>query len=165
MLSDRKADYAIICRSGDSAYAIFYKSVRVVKIFPTHCFRGAVLALLLIPAGNAMAQQLQPAPWNDPAIVWLAPAQAQTEVQNKLNLLEPQLADLTAGTGQHTDMLRQIVFYKSMLRSFAGGQTVLKAIEFAVIEAASLGGVYEHTFTPEATLRTLYDEALALLSN
>ena len=124
-----------------------------------------LLACLLAAAGSASAQQLEPAPWNDPAIVWLAPAAAQIEVQDKLNMLEPQLAGLTDGTGPHTDMLRQIIFYKSILRSLAGGVPVLPAVESAVIEAASLGGLYEHVFTPEVTLRGLYDEALALLSN
>lgn len=136
-----------------------------MKITLTQSFRNAFVALLLLSSHTVFAQQLQPAPWNDPAIVWLAPAQAKIEVQNKLNLLEPQLAGLTDGTGPHTDMLRQIVFYKSILRSLAGGQSVSQAIESAVIDAATLGGVYEYTFTPEATLRDLYDEALALLSN
>ncbi len=121
--------------------------------------------MLLVAAGSASAQQLEPAPWNDPAIVWLSPAQAQIEVQDKLDLLEPQLAGLTDGTGPHTDMLRQIVFYKSILLSLSGGLPVLQAIESAVTEAASLGGLYEHTFTPETTLRGLYDEALTMLSN
>jgi len=136
-----------------------------VKTFLTHSFRGFLLVCLLTAAHNTFGQQLEPAPWNDPAIVWLAPAQAQTEVQTKLGQLEPQLADLIPGTGQHTDMLRKIIFYKSILRSLVGGLSVLNAIQPAILEAASLGGLYEHAFTPETTLRDLYEEALALLSN
>lgn len=136
-----------------------------MKTFLTHSFRGILLACLLAAAHNTFGQQLEPAPWNDPAIVWLAPAQAQAEVQTKLGQLEPQLADLIPGTGQHTDMLREIIFYKSILRSLVGGLSVLHAIEPAILEAASLGGLYEHAFTPETTLRDLYAEALASLSN
>lgn len=124
-----------------------------------------LLALLLAAASGADAQQLEPAPWNNPAIVWLPPAQAQIEVQGKLNQLEPQLAGLTPGTVPHTDLLRQIIFYKSILRSLVAGQPVLQAIESAIPEAASLGGLYEYAFTPDTTLRGLCDEALMLLSN
>ena len=136
-----------------------------MKILLTLCFRGILSAFLLVVSNNAFSQQLEPAPWNDPAVVWLSPAAAQSAVQDKVDQLEPQLADLTPGTGQHTDLLRRIIFYKSMLRSLAGGLSVLPAVESAAIEAASLGGLYEHAFTPETTLRDLYDEALALLSN
>ncbi len=112
---------------------------------------------------GASAQQLQPAPWNDPAIVWLAPAQAQTKVQDLLTQIQPQLALLTPGTAQHTDLLRRIIFYKSILRALLDEMAVPQSIDGALPEAASLGGKHEQAFTPEATLRALQNEAIVLL--
>lgn len=136
-----------------------------MRLFLIYSFRAVLLAGILLPGRAAYSQQLQPAPWNDPAVVWLMPAQAQVEVKGKLDQLEPQLADLIPGTGQHTDTLRQIVFYKSILRSLVAGLSVQESIGASVLEAASVGGLHEHTFTPEVILRNLYDEALALLSS
>lgn len=124
-----------------------------------------MLVLLLVAANNASAQQLHPAPWNDPAVVWLAPADAQVAVQGKLDQLEPQLIDLTPGTGPYTVLLRQIIFYKSILLSFVNGSSAVQAIDLAIVEAATVGGMYERAFTPESVLRDLSEEALALLSN
>lgn len=143
----------------------FINRLRIVQSFLSHCFRAALLAVVLLSCRIANGQQLQPAPWNDPAVVWLAPAQAQIAVRARLDQLEPQLADLIPGSGQHTDTLRHIIFYKSILRSLAGGSTVLAAIEMAIPEAASLGGSSEHAATPEAELRSLWDDALMLLTN
>lgn len=148
-----------------SVLFIFINCVLIVRLFLIYCFRAVLLAGVLLPGRAAYSQQLQPAPWNDPAVVWLMPAQAQVAVKGKLDQLEPQLADLIPGTGQHTDTLRQIVFYKSILRSLVAGLSVQESIGDAVLEAASVGGLHEHTFTPEAILRDLYDEALALLSS
>lgn len=120
---------------------------------------------LLSGSAAANAQQLQPAPWNDPAIVWPTPPQAQVKVQNELDQIQPQLSDLAPGTAAHTDLLRRILFYKSMLRSLLKELPVPQAIDAAMPEAASMGGLYEHAYTPEATLRALYDEALALLTS
>ena len=128
-------------------------------------YRTALLAGILFAGSTAYSQQLQPAPWNDPAVVWLTPAQAQVAVQDKLAQLEPPLTDLTPGTTQHTDLLRSIIFYKSILRSLVNGLPVWQAIEGAIPEAASLGGEFEHAFTPEATLRDLSNEALAMLTD
>lgn len=136
-----------------------------MKPFLIYCIRGIIFAGVLLSGRTAFSQQLQPAPWNDPAVIWLPSAQAQIAVRNRLDQLEPQLADLIAGTGQHTDTLRQVIFYKSILHSLAGGSTVLAAIELAIPEAASLGGVTELASTPEAVLRNLFDEAMMLLSN
>lgn len=119
---------------------------------------------MMMPSRVA-AQQIQVSPWDDPAITWLAPAQAQAEVQNELNLLEPLLSPLTPGTGPHTDLLREILFYKSILLSLTGGASVQQSIERAIPEAASMGGAFEHAFTPEATLRGLCADAIDLLSN
>lgn len=127
-------------------------------------FRQLLLAGWLAFSAAGYAQQLQPAPWNDPAKIWLTPAQAQVKVQNELQLLQPQLAGLTPGTPAHTDLWRRIVLYKSILRSVLNELPVQQAIEAALPEAATLGGIYERSFTPEATLRALYDEALALLT-
>lgn len=113
----------------------------------------------------ASAQQLQPAPWNDPAIAWLTPQEAQVKLQAELQALQPQLASLGVGTPPYTDLLRRIIFYKSMLRAVIAEMPVRQAIDTALPEAASLGGLYEQHFTPEATLRALYDEALALLTD
>lgn len=116
-------------------------------------------------ANTLFSQQLQPSSWNDPATVWLTPAQAQLKVQDQLALIEPQLAPLTPGTGQHTDLLRRILFYKSILLSLINGSSVQQAIESAIPEAASIGGAYEYAFTSEAILRALYDESVDLLSD
>ena len=139
--------------------------LRVVKPFLLLHVRLVLCAGLLALSVSAKAQQLQPAPWNDPAIVWLTPSQAQVKVQNELDQLQPQLTDLVPGTAQHTDLLRRILFYKSMLRSLLKALPVPQAIDAAMPEAASMGGIYEQAFTPEATLRALYDEALALLTS
>lgn len=136
-----------------------------MKPFLTLWLRSIFFLLPAFFANNIFAQQIQPSPWNDPAIVWLVPAQAQIEVRTQLDLIEPQLAPLTPGTGQHTDLLRRILFYKSILFSLVNGLSVQQAIEKAIPEAASLGGAYEHAFTPEITLRGLCDEAVALLSD
>jgi hypothetical protein len=137
-----------------------------VKFFPVTSFLPAMWLLAsVLFAGNARAQQLQLAPWNDPDIVWLTPAQAQSAVQNELGIMEPQLADLTPGDPQHTDLLRRIIWYKAILRALTGGAAVLPALESAVPEAASVGGLYEHAFTPKATLIGLFAEAVALLSD
>lgn len=137
-----------------------------MKIFCLkHLSRGILLAFLLTTVHSAFGQQLEPAPWNDPDIVWLLSAEAQTAVQAKMGQLEPQLAGLAVGTVQHTDVLRQIIFYKSILRSLVNGLPIVQAIELAVMEAATMGGARERIFTSEAVLRNLHDEALALLSN
>ena len=136
-----------------------------MKIFLKHLSRGILLAFLLTTVHRAFGQQLEPAPWSDPDVVWLLPAEAQIAVQVKLSQLEPQLAGLVVGTVQHTDVLRQIIFYKSILRSLVNGLSIVQAIELAVTEAASLGGAHEQAFTPEHVLRSLLEEALALLSN
>lgn len=120
---------------------------------------------MLLPAITGTAQQLQPAPANDPAIVWLTPAQAQIQLKGKLDVLQPQLAGLTPGTTPHTDMLRRILFFKSILLGIVKEIPVPKTIEAALPEAASLGGVYEQTYTPEAMLRLLFDEAVDLLTD
>jgi len=143
----------------------FLNRVRVVKNLFKHFFRGILLAFLLTAVHSVFGQQLEQAPWNDPDIVWLLPAEAQIAVQTKLDQLEPQLAGLVSGTVQHTDMLRQIIFYKSILRSLVNGLPIAQAIESSVLEAATLGGAHERTFTAETVLRDLHDEALALLSN
>ncbi|TNE57762.1 MAG: hypothetical protein EP344_10790 [Bacteroidetes bacterium] len=80
-----------------------------------------------------------------------------------MNVLQPQLADLTPGTPAHTDLLRQIIFYKAILRAVALEIPVPQAIHGALPDAATLGGVHELAFTPEATLRLLYEEAVDLL--
>jgi hypothetical protein len=146
--------------------SIISKSRPIVKSFnPNSFFQMALLLWAIAIAGPISAQQIGISPWNDPAINWLTPAQAQTEVQTELNLLEPQLAPLTPGTGPHTDLLREILFYKSILLSLTGGVSVQQSIEKAIPEAASLGGAFEHAFTPEATLRGLCADAIDLLSN
>ena len=129
------------------------------------CLRGLLPVLFLAGSVVATAQQLQPAPWNDPAIVWLTPQEAQVKLQAELQVLQPQLASLGTGTPPHTDLLRRIIFYKAMLRAVIAEWPVRQAIDLALPEAASLGGLYEQHFTPEATLRALYDEALALLTD
>ena len=139
--------------------------VLLVKPFLLLLLRGALFITPAFFANTLFSQQLQPSSWNDPAIAWLTPAQAQLEVQSQLALIEPQLAPLTPGTGQHTDLLRRILFYKSVLLSLINGSTVQQAIESAIPEAASLGGAYEYAFTSEATLRALCDEAVDLLSD
>ncbi len=128
-------------------------------------FRGLLPAVLLACATAATAQQLQPAPWYDPAITWLTPSEAQAKIQTELQLLQPQLASLGQGTPPHTDLLRRIIFYKSILRSVIAEIPVRQAIDAAIPEAASMGGVYEQHFTPEASLRALYEEALTLLTD
>ena len=149
-----------------SAISIISKSRLIVKSFyPNSFIRIALIFWAFAAASQISAQQIQVSPWNDPAISWLAPAQAQTEVQNELNLLEPQLTPLTPGTGPHTDLLRKILFYKSILLTLTGGASVQQSIEKAVPEAASMGGAYEQAFTPEATLRGLCADAIDLLSN
>ena len=127
--------------------------------------RGLVLVGLLCCGVAGRAQQLQQAPWNDPAIVWLPATQARTAVLNLLQQIEPQLADLTPGSGQYNDLLRRIVFYKSILRGIKNALPLPQAIEAALPEAASLGGLYDQSFTPETTLRALFDEALDLLTS
>lgn len=139
---------------------LFIKSL-VVKS-PLLCY---VFSVLLLSGGLLQAQQLQQAPANDPSVNWSTPAQAQVKVRNKLDQIEPGLASLTPGTGPHTDLTRRILFFKSILRDVRDEMPVPEAIEAALPEAASLGGLYEHTFTPEATLHDLYDEALVLLTN
>ncbi|MBK8194482.1 MAG: hypothetical protein IPK76_15185 [Lewinellaceae bacterium] len=124
-----------------------------------------LVAILCLSFEFLHAQQLQQAPANDPSVSWSTPAQAQVKVQNKLDVIEPGLAGLTPGTGPHTDLTRRILFFKSILRDVRDEMPVPEAIEAALPEAASLGGLYEHTFTPEATLHDLYDEALVLLTN
>lgn len=147
------------------AFAIFIKSLCVVKHFLPVYFRKILFAGLLLASISCKAQQLQQAPWNDPAVHWLTPPQAQVKVQNELDLLQPQLSDLTPGTPAHTDLLRRILLYKSILRALLDELPVPQTIDLALPEAASLGGIYEQAFTPESTLRALYDEAQALLTN
>lgn len=127
--------------------------------------RRVLVVVLLACSVAATAQKLQPAPWDNPATVWLNPAAAQVKLQAELQVLQPQLAGLTPGTPPHTDLLRRIVFYKSMLRAVAAEVPVPQAIDTALPDAASMGGVFEQTFTAEATLRALYEEALALLTD
>lgn len=127
--------------------------------------RGLVFAGFLLSGVAGLAQQLQQAPWNDPAVVWLPAAQARTTVLNQLQQIEPPLADLTPGSAPYHDLLRRIVFYKSILRSLKNALPVSQAIHAALPEAASLGGLYDQSFTSEATLRALFDEALDLLTS
>ncbi|MEZ4967625.1 MAG: hypothetical protein R2791_20450 [Saprospiraceae bacterium] len=129
------------------------------------CFRVLMLIAGVLAADATFAQQLQPAPWNDPAVVWLAPAPAQSAVQDKLDQIEPQLANYTPGTAPHTDLLRRIVFYKSILRSLVKGSAPAQAIQDAVPDAASLGGTKEQAFTSDAEMLALCTEAVDLLSD
>lgn len=98
-------------------------------------------------------------------MVWLSPQEAVTKLQAELQVLQPQLASLGVGTPPHTDLLRRIIFYKAVLRAVVVEIPVRHAIDSALPEAASIGGLYEQNFTPEATLRALYDDALALLAD
>lgn len=136
-----------------------------MKTFLLCCTRRILPVVFLFAAHVALAQQLEPAPWNDPAITWLLPVQAQAAVEGKLVLLDDELGDQAPGSNEYTEVLRRIVFYKSILHSLSGGATVLQAIDAAPLQAASLGGAYELASASEATLRDLYEEALALLSN
>ena len=95
----------------------------------------------------------------------MTPAQAQTALLAELQVLQPQLIDLTPGSAPHTDLLRRILYYKAILRNLIAGSTVQKAIEAGLPEAASMGGIYEQNYTPEATLRALYNDALGLVTN
>ena len=142
----------------------FKNRFRVVKTLLPVFFRWMVFAGVCLSYTAVNAQQLQPAPWNDPAIVWMTPSQAGVKLQAELNQIQPPLANLTPGTPSHTDLLRRILLYKAILRSAQNNIPVPQAIESALPEAASLGGLYEQSFTPEATLRALYDEAQALLT-
>lgn len=126
---------------------------------------GWLIAVSLFGGTFVQAQKLQPAPWNDPAVVWLTPAAAQTKLQAELQILQPQLSGLTPGTAPHTDLLRRIIFFKSMLRAVAADTPVPQAIDSVLPEAASMGSQYEQNFTSEAALRALYEEALALLTD
>lgn len=112
----------------------------------------------------ANAQQIKSAPANDPTVIWLTPTQAQVQLQDKLALLQPQLSGLTPGTAPHTDLLRRIIFYKAILRAVVKEMPAAQAIEQALPDAASLGGVYEQSFTPKAILNALYAEAVDLLT-
>ena len=79
--------------------------------------------------------------------------------------MDDELGDQAPGSNEYTEVLRRIVFYKSILHGLTAGTTVLQAIDAAPLQAASLGGAYELASAPEATLRDLYEEALDLLSN
>lgn len=136
----------------------------MLKFLPPLCFPLWAFGIFL-SVNTAYGQQIQAAPVNDPATVWMTPAQAQIQLQDKLNVLQPQLSGLTPGTAPHTDLLRRILFYKSALRAAVKEMPTPQAIEQALPEAASMGGIYEQTFTPEATLRLLYDEAVDLLTD
>lgn len=127
--------------------------------------RFLIIGGLFLLCGTSLAQKLQQAPANDPAVHWLAPAAAQLQVQNKLEILQPQLQGLTPGTTPYTDLLRRIFFYKAILRGLLSEMTVAQAIDAALPDAASVGGLYEQAFTPESTLRLLYDEAVTLLTD
>ncbi|MBK8969768.1 MAG: hypothetical protein R3D58_02215 [Saprospiraceae bacterium] len=120
---------------------------------------------LLMPGAAGFAQKLQSAPAHDPAVHWLSAMTAQQEVQNKLEVMQPQLQSQIPGTAPYTDLLRRIIFYKSILRALLSGMPVEQAPDAALPDAASLGGLYEQAFTPETTLRLLYDEAVILLTD
>lgn len=125
-----------------------------------------LLILLILPVQIVcQAQILQQDPAQDPAINWLSPTEAQVQLESKLDVLQPQLQGLTPGTSPHTDLLRRIIFYKAILRVVLTETPAQQAIEMALPDAASMGGVYEQAYTPEATLRLLQDEAVALLSD
>ena len=129
-------------------------------------FRAFLLLLIIFALSTAVqAQKLQQSPVNDPAVQWKTPAQAQTALLAELQVLQPQLVDLPPGSGPHTDLLRRILYYKTILRNLLNGTTVQKSLEAALPDAASLGGVYEQNYTPESTLRALYNDALGLVAN
>lgn len=114
---------------------------------------------------TGFAQQIKLAPADDPAITWMPSVQAQTQLRDKLDALHPQLQLLTPGTAPHTDLLRRVIFYKSILRAVVKEIPLPEAVSSALPDAASLGGVYEQAFTPEPVLRLLYDEAVDLLTD
>ncbi len=89
-------------------------------------FRLTFTAILLTLGCTGWAQQLQPPPWNDPGVNWKTPAQAQTSLQAELQIIQPQLADLTPGTPPHTDLLRRILYFKSIRRRRCGRCTTLR---------------------------------------
>ena len=124
-----------------------------------------LLSGLVLVVERGFAQQIKQSPANDPAIIWLPSVQAQTQLRDKLDMLHPQLQALTPGTVPYTDLLRRIIFYKSILRGVVKEVSLPVAIEHALPDAASMGGVYEQAFTPEPVLRLLYDEAVDLLTD
>lgn len=135
------------------------------NIYRKPFLRWAFALTALLCCGAAQAQQLQPAPGNDPALAWKTPVQVQAALQSVLQTLQPQLADQTPGSPTHTDLLRRILYYKAILRNLQGGVTVQIAVEAGLPEAASMGGLYEQNYTPEAVLRSLYADVLALVTN
>jgi len=128
-------------------------------------FRIVLLSGLVLLVERGYTQQIKLSPANDPAIIWLPSVQAQTQLRDKLDMLHPQLQVLTPGTVPYTDLLRRIIFYKSILRGVVKEIPLPVAIEHALPDAASMGGIYEQAFTPEPVLRLLYDEAVDLLAD
>ena len=139
----------------------FENKTYMIKIL----FRIMLLSGLVLVVERGFAQQIKQSPANDPAITWLPSVQAQTQLRDKLDMLHPQLQALTPGTAPYTDLLRRIIFYKSILRGVVKEIPLPVAIEHALPDAASMGGIYEQAFTPEPVLRLLYDEAVDLLAD
>lgn len=127
--------------------------------------RWFFLLSLLWCVNMGFSQQLTLAPSQDTTLNWLSATAARTQLQNKLAVLNAALPAQTPDTPSHTDLLRQILFYKAIMRAVAKELPLSLAIENALPEAASLGGVKELVFTSQATLRTLHADAVDLLTN
>lgn len=139
------------------------------RLFLNPCSKSRLMLwLLLLCVGfiaRADAQQLTAPPKDNPSISWQTPATAVQNLLAEIQLLNQQIGGLVPGTPDYVAAARRVAYYKGIVRFLGQGHSVPQSLELAQSDAATLGGEQEVAYTPKTILKTLYEEALGLVTN